>query len=166
MKIALSLLLLLFIPASAWAQAPQIDRIDIVEYGLYTSAVTGKQAAPDTAASVVDTLTNIQHAATTQTVPAQQGVKFGIRYLVVGAPAGAIVPLHMVTVFPPPGLSNPATQQTKTQSEYDTSAAIGTPTYKGYELTNAWEVVPGIWTMQVWSQSRKLAEQKFTVVKQ
>jgi hypothetical protein len=166
MRIALSLIFLLLASADAWAQAPQIGRIDITAYGIYTANTQSQEAAPNTAAGTVSILSDIQHAATTQTVPAQQGVRFGFNYVVVGAPAGAIVPLHMVTVFPPPGLANPATQQTKSQSEYDTSAAIGTPSYKGYQLTDLWEVVPGVWTMQVWSQGRKLAEQKFTVVKQ
>jgi hypothetical protein len=166
MRIALSLCLLLLAPIAARAQTPQIDRIDIVEYGIYTTKTDSKQSSADTAAGVLDMVSDIHHAVTTQTIPAQQGVSFGIRYTIIGAPAGAPVPLHMVTVFPPPGLTNPATQQRKAQSEYDTSAVIGTPTYKGYELTNAWEIVPGIWSIQVWSQGRKLAEQKFTVVRQ
>jgi hypothetical protein len=166
MRTGLALFLLLLAPAGAYAQTPQVDRIDVVEYGIYTATTTGQQAVSTTAAGTVSTLNDIQLAATTRTVPAQQGVRFGFRFVVVGAPAGAIVPLHMVTIIPPPGLTNPATQQTKAQSEYDTTAPIGQTWYKGYTLTNDWEVVPGVWTMQVWYQGQKLAEQQFTVVKQ
>ena len=166
MKIVPSLLLLLFVSSGAYAQTAQIDRIDIVEYGIYTANIAGQQAAPNTAAGTVTTLNDIQHAATTQAIPAQQGVRFGFRFVVVGAPAGTVVPLHMVTIFPPPGLTNPATQQPKAQSEYDTTAPIGQTWFKGYTLTNDWEVMPGIWTMQIWYQGHKMAEQQFTVVKQ
>jgi Domain of unknown function (DUF3859) len=166
MRLLLPLLLSLLVSTGAYAQTPQVDRIDVVEYGIYTGNTQGMQAAPGTATGTVSTISDIQHAATTRTVPAQQGVRFGFRFVVVGAPAGAIVPLHMVTIFPPPGLTNPATQQPKAQSEYDTSAAIGTTSYKGYNFTNDWEVAPGTWTMQIWYQGRKLAEQSFTVVRQ
>jgi hypothetical protein len=156
----------LLVSTGAYAQTPQIDRIDVVEYGIYTGNTQGTQSAPGTATGTVSTIGDIQRAATTRTVPAQQGVRFGFRFVVVGAPAGTVVPLHMVTIFPPPGLTNPATQQRKAQSEYDTSAAIGTTSYKGYNFTNDWEAAPGIWTMQIWYQGRKLAEQTFTVVRQ
>ena len=166
MRIALPLLLLLLAATGAYAQTPRVDRIDVVEYGIYTATTTGHEAAPGTAVGAVNTISDLQHAATARTVPAQQGIRFGFRYTVVGAPAGADVPLHMVTIFPPPGLTNPATQQLKAQSEYDSSATIGTASYKGYQLTAPWEVVPGVWTLQIWYQGRKLAEQSFTVVKQ
>jgi hypothetical protein len=85
---------------------------------------------------------------------------------VVGARAGTSVPLHIVTIFPPPGLQNPATRQIKAQSEYEIQATIGRTLYKDYGFDHDWELVPGIWTMQVWYQGRKLLEQTFTVAKQ
>jgi hypothetical protein len=166
MRIVLTLLLLLFAATGAYAQTARVDRIDVVEYGIFTANTQSMQSAPGTASGTVSTVADIRHAATTRTIPAQQGIRFGFRYTVIGAPAGADVPLHMVTIFPPPGLTNPATQQRKAQSEYDSSATIGTASYKGYQLTDPWEVVPGVWTLQIWYQGRKLAEQKFTIVKQ
>jgi hypothetical protein len=150
----------------ACAQVPQVDRIDVVEYGLYTANTDSRRAEPNTATGTVSMISNIQHAVTTLTVPAQQGVRFGYRFVVAGAPAGAAVPLHMVTVFPPPGLTNPATQQLKARSEYDVTVPIGTTEFRGYNLTNDWEVVPGIWKIQVWYQGQMLAQQEFTVVSQ
>ncbi len=166
MRIALALLLSLLAASGAYAQTPQIDRIDVVEYGIYTTTATGEVSAPGTASGTRSIVTDVRHAATTRTVPAQKGAEFGFRYTVVGAPAGAIVPIHFVTIFPAPGLRNPATQQVKDRSEYDVNVAIGQTSFKSYGLDNDWEVVPGVWTMQIWYQGRKLAEQKFTVVKQ
>jgi hypothetical protein len=165
MRIVLAFLLMVLASGAAYAQTPQITRIDVTEYGIYTGTTQGMRPEPGTATGTVTTLGDIQHAATTRNIPAQQGVRFGFRFTVVGAPAGAIVPLHMVTIFPPPGLTNPATQQLKDRNEYDNNAAIGASSYKGYNFTNDWEAVPGIWTMQIWYQGRKLAEQKFTVVR-
>jgi hypothetical protein len=138
----------------------------VIEYGIYTGTTQNVRIEPGTATGTVTALGDIEHAATTRNIPAQQGVRFGFRFTVAGAPSGAVVNLHMVTIFPPPGLTNPATQQLKDHSEYDTTATVGTPSFKGYNFTNDWEVAPGIWTMQIWYQGRKLAEQKFTVVRQ
>jgi Domain of unknown function (DUF3859) len=40
---------------------------------------------------------------------------------------------------------------------------IGALCLLGYGFDNAWEIVPGVWTEQIWYQDRKLAEQTFTV---
>ena len=165
MKFVMLLSLLLLASTGSHAQTLQIERIDVVEYGLYTATTTSQEAA-DTATGTASALTEIRHAATTRTVPAQQGVRFGFRFTVVGAPVGANVQLHFVTVYPIPGLRNPATQELKALGEYDHSVTIGESSYRGYSLDYDWEVVPGIWTLQIWYQDRKLAEQQFTVVRQ
>ncbi len=166
MKLAMLLSLLLLASTDSIAQTLQIERIDVVEYGLYTNTTTGQETASGTAAGTISYLTDIQHAATTRTVPAQQGVEFGYRYIVVGAPLGADVQLRFVTIFPTPGLQNPATQQLMTQEEHNFVDTIGETEYDGYGLDYDWEVVPGIWTLQIWYQGRKLAEQQFTVERQ
>ena len=165
MRTVISVLLLLLSSAGTYAQTPQIDHIDVVDYGIYTANTESIEALPGTAASDLAIRNDIRHVKTTRTVPAQQGMEFGFRYVVVGAPVGTVVPLHMVTIFPSPGLRNPATRQIKAQSEYDRSKTIGTTSYRSYVLDNGWEVVAGIWTFQIWYQGRKLAEQKFTVAK-
>jgi hypothetical protein len=166
MRIVLSILALIFLSINAYAQTPQIDHIDIVEYGIYTLSVEKTVQAAGAASGIEHIVNNVQHAETTRTVPAQVGVHFGFRYTVVGSPSGLVVPLHMITVFPSPGLQNPATQQVFAKSETDYNAKIGTPSYKGYSFTHDWETLPGIWTLQVWYQGREMVEQKFTVVKQ
>jgi Domain of unknown function (DUF3859) len=42
---------------------------------------------------------------------------------------------------------------------------IGALCLLGYGFDNAWEIVPGIWTEQIWYQDRMLAERTFTVSK-
>jgi hypothetical protein len=165
-RLMLLLLVLTFSCIGAHAQAPQADHIDIGEYGLYTTAASGEVVAPGTTTGATTQLNNIQHLVTTRTVPAQLGVHFGFRYTVAGTPAGDSVRLHMVTIFPSPGLRQPGNPQPQLRSEYDTARAIGSQLYRDYSFEHDWELVPGIWTFQIWYQGRMLAEQKFTVVKQ
>jgi Domain of unknown function (DUF3859) len=42
---------------------------------------------------------------------------------------------------------------------------IGAICLLGYGFDNAWEIVPGVWTEQIWYQDRMLAERTFTVSK-
>jgi Domain of unknown function (DUF3859) len=165
-KTVLSLLLLTFLSIGANAQAPRVDSIKIVDYGLYTNNVTAKESAPNVPGGSRNIVKEIRHAATTRTVPAQQGVVFGFNFTVVGAPAGTVVPLHMVDVYPPPGLRDPATQKLSDHAEYNRTATIGSQTFTSYGFDHDWELVPGVWTIQIWYEGRKLAEQQFTVVKQ
>jgi|SRR5271165_526494 len=166
MKLVLSLLLFAFSGGTAYAQTPHVDRIDVPEYGIYTANMDSKVPAPGTATGTRNVVGNVQHEATTRTVPAQLGVHFGFRYSVVGAPDGAAVLLNRVTIFPPPGLRNPANPQPKTRSELDLARRIGEQYYADYSFDNDWEIVPGIWTFQLWYEGRMLAEQTFTVVRQ
>ena len=42
---------------------------------------------------------------------------------------------------------------------------IGALCLLGYGFDNAWEIVPGVWTEEIWYQDRMLAERTFTVSK-
>jgi hypothetical protein len=166
MKLVLSLFLLTLSSINANAQTLRIDRIDIVDHGTYTAQTEGHIAAPGTVAGSWTTLGKIQHAVTTYTVPTQIGVRFGFNYIVVGEPQGAPASLHVVNIFPSPGLNNPASPQPKTRDEYDRVVHVGEELYTGYRFDHDWEIVPGIWTFQLWYEGRMAAEQKFTIVKQ
>jgi hypothetical protein len=163
-------LVLIVIVATSHAQMPQVarfdkvTRIDVVEYGIYRSNKTGRtvEGGPTTGFYLAD----LKLIAATRNIPAQQGVQFGFRYAVVGPSAGTVALLRFVTVFPAPGLRNPATQQITTHSEYEGSTAVGSVSWLGYEFTNAWEATPGIWTMQLWYQGRPMVEQQFVVVRE
>jgi hypothetical protein len=159
-------LLLLILPAIAYADAPKIERIDIVEFGIYATDTTSVRSAPGTPTGAVTELTNVRLQKATRTVPARVGVRFGFRYTVVGAPADAGVTIHFRTIFPKPGLLNPKTRQRVAQSDYDANMIIGGTGYKDYGFDEAWEAVPGTWRFQVWHEGRMLTEQKFTVVKE
>ena len=164
MRIALAFALLL-VSHLAYAQTPQVTRVDVTEYGIYTADLVKAEPAPGSPAGTEKILTHMRLAAQTRTIPGAKGISFGYRFVLVGSPAGAIAPLHVVTIFPA-AMTNPATHQSSTRSEGDIGLSIGAIGYAGYSIDNDWEVLPGVWTFQIWFQGRKLAEQSFTVQKQ
>ena len=144
----------------AWAQA-QVRGIEIVQYGIYTADLQSSKR--DVQGVKQSISTNFRLAATTTTVPAQLGLRFGIEYKVVGAPSGKTVSLKSVMVYPAVGLRSPAVSQPIFRNETTVTPKIGKITYEGYRFDDEWELVPGPWTIQLWYGDRKLAEKTFTV---
>ena len=165
MRPAFVAILLLVAASSVSAQAPRIERIDIVDYGIYDSAFSKKIEDPSSAGGRRSTVVRIMIKERTSTIPARNGLQFGFRFMVVGEPKNAAVKLKSITRFPPQGIRNPNTRNTSYQDEYTTSVKVGSADFRGYSFDNDWEIVPGVWTFEFWDGDRKLVEQKFTVVK-
>ena len=165
MRLVTSLLMLFAAVSGAPAQAPRLDRIEIFEAGLYRAEVAKEIDAPGLASGQRSLLTNIVLAQKTTQVPARPGVRFGFRYRLVDAPAGGQVTLKKITRFPPVGIRNPNTRETTFRDELELTKSIGQESYTGYSFDRDFELVPGVWTMELWAGDRKLAVQNFTVVK-
>jgi Domain of unknown function (DUF3859) len=145
----------------AFAEA-QMRTVEITAYGIYTAHTQSSKR--DRQGIKQNISTGFQRAATTTTIPAQLGVRFGFEYKVVGAPAGEIVSLKKVTIVPPAGLRSPVVAQPVKRQEDMVTSKIGDPSYTGYRFDDPWELVPGPWRIELWDGDRKLAEQTFTVV--
>ena len=165
MRVILSVAVLLFASIPVHAQTARVDRVDVVDYGIYQTEMTKQTSTPGVVAGTVRTLTNIKNSEVTRTIPAQPGVRFGFRYNVIGAPNGAQVSMTVVHRFPKQGLRRPGTAETVYREEYVAAKTIGHEGYTDYGFDHDWELVPGAWTIELWYQGRKLAEQSFTVVK-
>ena len=89
MTIILSIFALLLASASAYAQGALVERIRFTEYGIYTvdRDVQGRDVLGINRAAA----SNVRHAATLRTIPAQIGTTFGFRYEVIGTPHAAWV---------------------------------------------------------------------------
>src|SRR5215472_7519971 len=148
--------------ASALAQTPTIERADITQYGVYLGRVTETRKSSGTPTGTIDGVV-WQFISETTVVPASRGVRFGFEYRLVGTPPGASLPIHSVTLFPAEGLRNARTGRAYDHSEYVYEAKIGEPILMGYSLDETWEVVPGLWVLQIWNGEQKLAEMKFTL---
>jgi hypothetical protein len=76
------------------------------------------------------------------------------------------VTLHLALNFPPEGIRNPNTGAMLHAAKIAfPNMKIGALCLLGYGFDNAWEIVPGAWTAQIWYQNRLLAERTFTVGK-
>jgi len=160
------LLLLAAVGGSALAQGgSKIDRIEIVEAGIYRAETASVETAPDTATRQRRILSDTRLVASTTRVEAKVGVHFGIRYRVVGTPSLASVKLVSVTQYPAPGLKNPKGGSIQTRGEHALFATINQLNYRGYLFEHDWELVSGTWVFELWDGKRKLASQTFDVVK-
>jgi hypothetical protein len=160
--IALAFSLLVLTSGAAPAQAPQVDRVDFVEYGIYTldRVIEGRDGFGIKEARA----TNIRHAASLRTIPAEIGVTFGFRYKVIGSPNGAPVDLRKIVIFPPPGIFPPLAAGSIERDEFRLHAKVGETSYVSYTLEDDFELVPGVWEIEIWNGERKLGSQTFRVI--
>ena len=99
-------------------------------------------------------------------VAGKVGTQFGIEFRIDSAPAGDGVTLHLVLAFPPQGIRNPNTGDMMHAANIAfPNMKIGVLCVLGYGFDSAWEIVPGVWTEQIWYQDHMLAERTFTVSK-
>lgn len=152
----------LAIAGPAFAQGTargEVRGIEIVEYGIFTAELQSSKR--DVHGIRQNLSTNFRLAVKTNTVPLQIGVRFGVQYRVNGRPADATFPIRSIVVFPPAGVRSPAEAKLLTRSESINNSKVGEITYTGYRLDDSFELVPGVWTIELWHGERKLAEQKF-----
>jgi Domain of unknown function (DUF3859) len=163
MSIIISVLSLVSVATCVvFAKIPYINRIEIVEFGLYTvdRAIQGRDGAGINKASAF----NVRHAAAIRTAPAQIGVNFGFRYKVIGEPLNAPVDLKEIVIFPAPGLLPSMSSGPIPQAELALQPRIGETGYASYTLEDSFELVSGTWIIEIWHGTRKLAEQTFHVI--
>ncbi len=149
-------------------QTPTVTGITITNVGTYTAQTTSAPARPgqETPTGTVGTEVSWHFVSDAPDVAGKVGAQFGIEFRIDGTPPGDGVTLHVVLTFPPQGIRNPNT------GDFMHAAKIAFPNMKigarcllGYGFDNDWEIVPGVWTEQIWYQDRMLAERSFTVSK-
>jgi len=161
--VSVSLALAFSIPALA--EEARVERIEIVDKGIYlieTGERIPEATAPTGAVEPAIKFTNIEE---TGTVPARIGVEFGLVYRIVGEPDGAEVTLEFRVNYPEDGLADPASPTPLRETKYEMTKPIGEPIYFGYGFENDWELVPGSWKFEIRHAGRKLAEEDFSVTK-
>jgi hypothetical protein len=161
--------------SGAVAQTPTVAEkgatvtgITVTKAGTYTGDSTSApaRAGQQSPTNTVGTATNWQFVSAGADVAGKIGTQFGIEFRVDGEPAGDGVTLYMAFTFPPQGIRNPNTGNVlHTAKVAFPNMKIGALSLFGYGFDNAWEIVPGVWTEQIWYQNRMLAERTFTVGK-
>jgi hypothetical protein len=150
---------------SGASEAQTVQRIDIIEYGIFTLSKESRDKEPGTILGYGNITSNEKLVQATTTSPARPGVRFGLRFKIVGTP-NAVVKIKTLTRFPPPGINNPNTGKAFMESVVSRDGKVGTTRYTGYGFDHDWEMVPGTWTIELWDGDRKLASQSFNVVKE
>jgi hypothetical protein len=158
--------------------AQAVQRIDITEYGIYTTQTASSVAEPGTASGRIEMVANTKLMQSTTVVPARVGVEFGFRYKIVGQATTALagqnnatlagqadpkVTLKYVTHIPAPGIRNPATKNVTLTNIFYQDHRVGEELYRLYRFTDSWEVVPGVWTLEIWEGDRQLVSQGYQV---
>ena len=165
MQVCISLLWFMALASgAAYAQAPQVQRLDLTDYGIYS--IDREISGRDERGITLGSASNVQHTATQRTVRAQVGVTFGFRYRVIGKPNGETVTLKKIITFPSPGLQTPASSNPVTKAEFEVEAQIGEMNSELYTLEDNFELVPGTWLLEMWLGNRKLLAQSFRLDKQ
>ena len=98
----------------------------------------------------------------TEQISATIGTRFGVGFVLRGAPPGQVVPYRVGWRYPPKGLTNPETRTTLFEWRSPPySCAIDQPCFAGYPLQHPWELLPGAWTIEIWVEGRKVVERTF-----
>jgi len=144
------------------AQAQTVDRLEITDFGTYKVEPGNKR---ENAEGLKTTIARrVEHLESTTTIPARIGISFGVRYKIVGEPDNAEVTLRKIISFPPPGLQ-PSRGKIVPQSESKVETTIGETVADLYTLEDSFELVPGVWTVELWDGERKLLVQSFVLEK-
>jgi Domain of unknown function (DUF3859) len=148
--------------SAAWTQPG--PRIEVLESGLYTAEVEKRLQDP-AVLGLRSVVRNVQFYDKTSRVPGRLGTRFGFRYRVRGIAADQAVELAKLTVFPPPGLTDPRRGRSHAANRSVIRVKGETPFTTGYSFDEPWEIVPGEWRIELWYGGRKLVEQRYTVVR-
>jgi len=160
-----ALFVALSLAGGAAGQQARIEQITIVEAGLLEARKVDSVATPGTASGETSVLDSIVFYESSRIVPARVGIQFGVRYRIVGKPAGQAAAVVTKWLVPEPGMLNPITGEITREDMAEESVVIGTDRLAGYGFSRAWEIVPGKWTLEFWSDGRKLNTVTFAVEK-
>jgi hypothetical protein len=154
--------------ATVAAPAATVSGVTVTNAGAYAaqSLSAPSRAGQLSPTGTIGTAANWHFVSNAAEITGDVGNQFGIEFRIDGKPVGDGVTLHLVINFPPQGIRNPNTGDLMhTTNIAFPNLKIGAVCLFGYGFDSAWEVVPGVWTEQIWYQDRMLAERSFTVSK-
>jgi hypothetical protein len=147
---------------AAASEEPRVERADVAQFGIYEGRVVDTYEVKGSPTGTIDRV-KYTFTATTATVTARKGIRFGYEYRLIGEPDGALVAVRSITIFPSGGMRNPRTGEIFLRSDTTERWKIGDPVLHGYSLDDDWEVVPGTWILQTWVGEQKVTEMEFTL---
>ena len=156
--------LLLSLTMPSLAQAPRVERAEVIAAGFFAGRLTGKTtSAAGTVAGMVKDIQDVEFLAEPPAKSAAVGTRFGVRFRLVGQPRHGNATLRAVWKIPTPGIMNPDNGNIYRQSTSEFTVRIGDEVTRGYIFDEPWEVVLGGWILQIWQGDRKLIEKSFAI---
>lgn len=162
-RTALAALFVIAAACPASAQPGAVDGAAILNAGVYELDLGRKIAGRNRSGLAHHIVTAKRLNRSTTDIPARLCLSFGFEYVILGAPTDAAVPIRMITRFPSPGLRDPETKAVAHRDEIVINRVIGKVHFRSFTLEHPSDLVPGLWTFELWYNDRKLAEQGFTL---
>jgi uncharacterized protein DUF3859 len=145
------------------ASTSAVERLEVYDFGIYTAEARSKRGFTALGLTI-DALYGIRHREATRTIKAELGVRFGYRYHAVGRPRGALSHLRMVLKCPAPGLIGRDPEKFIRRDEWESCVILGADSFHFASLDALSDLVPGIWTFEIWAVQRLMAKESFTVI--
>ena len=158
----ISVMTLLGLLVGAAQAEPLIRTVEIVDYGVYVTGGGTKVPAEKTANGWVRPTDIFERKDRTDQICAKLGLSFGIEYVVEGVPNGEVVVVEMVTRFPPAGVVNDKGQRFG-ENRFPWQIVIGKQSHRTFTFDEAWELVPGRWSLEFFKNGRKIGGKDFDV---
>lgn len=138
-------------------------RLKVLSFGIYMVTHEETQAAPRTAAGLFKTQSDFALVRQTDIIHAAPGLVFGLSFVVSGGRPGEDVSMDWITRFPRSGLVNAAGERFE-RDAVSCDVPFGAVMFRSYSLDEPWEMVPGEWIFEFWSNGWLIGEQRFTVM--
>jgi len=137
--------------------------IRVIGAGTLTAEKMTPIPALDALAGKMIVIAGVRLERETKVVLGIQGTLFGFIYQVEGMPPGSIVTLRARTIYPR-GLTNPATGRRAAYDEFEVQCSVGATCTRGRYFSQTWELVPGVWALELWAGDTLLVRREFDVV--
>ena len=160
----LLLILAMLVCGGTLVQAQEVSGIEVYEFGTYMASGPTYEQPASRQGIRMEAHESYVHIETTRTVVARVGTRFGFRYHTTGAAVAHSAPITMVWRFPAPGIAGGDRGKTVRQEVVEVPVAPNESYALTMSLESADDLVPGIWTFEIWSGKHKLAEEKFELI--
>ena len=141
--------------------AQEATSAKILDYGIYTQKTESTVKEANSPTPLRDVINDVKFIETTTRIPAKKDVCFGFRFIIEGKPHESDIVIVKKMIHPPISEAG----RTYTSNEYELTYTLGTERTTGFIFGSDYVMVPGEWTIQIFSQGKKLLEQTFTVYK-
>jgi len=129
-------------------------------YGLYKAVATGQIDNEQSATGKTNVAHNIGFYETTTNIPLTKGIQFGAEFIVNGK-ANQEVELEVVWTYPQKIKNNNEVEF----SQYKSTSTRSTndKTWTGYIINKDYEMVKGVWLLEIFYKNKKLYQKEFIV---